>query len=138
MSAGENPTAMPWRAATKPAAQNKAAPAPQATPKTTGCPIEDPEGAGLGALTEFPCADRWRDRVDPIRRLPAWAHGARAHTCSPRHRRAEFGHMKERTSWSAAGMSGARPPTAGTFADAALHAADLDHRRRPGARFHIG
>src|SRR6516225_6330557 len=32
MSAGENPAAMPWRAATNPAAQNSAAPAPQAMP----------------------------------------------------------------------------------------------------------
>jgi len=32
ISAGENPTAMPWRAATNPAAQNGAAPAPQAMP----------------------------------------------------------------------------------------------------------
>ena len=56
MSAGENPTAMPWRAATKPAAQNSAAPAPQSMPRMIGGPIADPEAGGLGALTEFPPA----------------------------------------------------------------------------------
>ena len=34
-------------------------------------------------------------------------------------------------------MSGDAPADRRNFADAALHAADLDHRRRPGTRFHI-
>ena len=79
MSAGENPTAMPWRAATKPAAQNKAAPAPQATPKTTGGPIEDPEGAELGALTEFlsrRSVTRQGGPHTPLVRMVPWRTGA--------------------------------------------------------------
>ncbi len=47
---------MPWRAATKPAAQNSAAPAPQAIPMMIGGSLADPEEGGLGALTEFPPA----------------------------------------------------------------------------------
>ena len=34
---GDKPTSMPWRAATKPSAQDKAAPAPQATPSAFAC-----------------------------------------------------------------------------------------------------
>src|SRR3954451_15729888 len=108
MSAGETPTAMPWRAATKPAAQNKAAPAPQATPKKTGGPIEDPEGAGLGALTEFLAQIGDATGWTPYAACP---HGTMAYgrMRAAHHRRAEFAHLKERTSWIAAGMSGGAP-----------------------------
>src|SRR5262245_20291787 len=46
MSAGENRTAMPWRAATNPAAQNRAAPAPQAMP-AAAAGTSDRGAAGL-------------------------------------------------------------------------------------------
>src|SRR6516165_2008455 len=36
MTSGDSPDVTPWRAATKPKAQNKAAPAPQAMPKAVG------------------------------------------------------------------------------------------------------
>src|SRR2546423_9277556 len=85
MSAGEKPTAMPWRAATKPAAQNKAAPAPQATPKITGGPRGVPEGAGLGALTGFPFAGPGRGTGDPLRPRAAQDHGARPHALPAQH-----------------------------------------------------
>jgi hypothetical protein len=44
---------MPCRAATKPAAQNRAAPVPQAMPKTSDSTVSEPEKGGRGFLTEF-------------------------------------------------------------------------------------
>jgi len=46
MSAGRKPMAMPWRAATKPAAQNTAAPIPQATPAA----VAERRGEGAAEL----------------------------------------------------------------------------------------
>jgi hypothetical protein len=45
MSAGEKPSAMPCRAATKPAAQNRAAPVPQAMPTAVA---DESGGPGVG------------------------------------------------------------------------------------------
>src|SRR5712671_7796107 len=71
ISGGRNPAVMPCRAATKPAAQNSAAPTPQRTPSSTGGPIEEPAAGGLGALTEVPhdCWSRQTARDGSRRRI---------------------------------------------------------------------
>jgi hypothetical protein len=69
MSVGENPAAMPWRAATNPAAQNSAAPAPQAMPKTSDAAVADVEKGEPGFLTEFLLANWSPQRHPPPRRM---------------------------------------------------------------------
>ena len=53
---GRNPTAMPWRAATNPVAQNKAAPTPQAMPTAVAVAAAGDGRGGLGVVNPGPFA----------------------------------------------------------------------------------
>jgi hypothetical protein len=68
MSTGAKPKEMPWRAATKPAAQHKDAPVPQRMPVISGDASAEPNEGGLGFLTKFLPAN-WPQRHGSMGRI---------------------------------------------------------------------